>query len=94
MKFIISFLIPLNVLGHPINLLYEGQLKEIKMYAEILSKDYQIPEEIISFHQTENCEAVIAKGKMDICLNKNGDLLVVSADKEFINNSLKAFRTP
>jgi hypothetical protein len=83
-----------SAIASPINLFYEGTSKEAKMYRNILMTDYQIPEELISMKPIRTCEALKAEGKLDLCLKNNGDLLMVSVDRGFINESLKVFQAP
>ena len=64
------------------------------MFKDILMTDYLIPEELITFKITRNCEELKGVGKLDLCLKNNGDLLMVSVDREFINESLKVFQAP
>lgn len=94
MKFAISFLLTLNVYASPIHLFYEGNNEEALMYKEILIKDYLIPEDLIMVRGTRECEKIKPAGKLDLCLKNNGDLYMVSVDREFINESLKVFRAP
>jgi hypothetical protein len=69
-------------------------LEEAQMLQAILMDDYQIPEELILIRETRDCDVIREKGKLDLCLKNNGDLVVVSVDKEFVNESLKVFRAP
>jgi hypothetical protein len=94
MKYAISLLITFNVYASPINVYYEGKSADASVYKELLVTEYQIPEELISVSGTKECEAIKGGGKLDICLKNNGDLLMVSVDSEFINESLKVFRAP
>jgi hypothetical protein len=96
MKSVISLLLlfPLSVSASPIHLFYEGDVADAKMYQDILIKDYQIPEDLILMRKTSQCEGLRSKGKLDLCLKNNGDLLMVSVDREFINESLKVFQAP
>jgi hypothetical protein len=68
--------------------------EDAKIYKTILENDYSIPSELIQVEQIRKCEEVKKKGKLDLCLKNNGDLLVVSVNREFINDSLKVFQNP
>ena len=94
MKFVISFCFCFNVIASPIHLFYEGDMGEAQMLKDILMKDYQIPEELISLKGTRGCDEIKENGKLDLCLKNNGDLIVVSVDRNFINESLKVFQAP
>lgn len=94
MKYVISFFFATSAFASPIHVYFEDKQQEANMYKEILIKDYQIPEELILVKKISECEEVKAKGKLDLCLKNNGDLLMVSVDREFINESLKVFQAP
>lgn len=94
MKFVISLFITVNAFASPIHLYYEEDSSEAIIYRDVLVKDYQIPEELILVKKTSSCELLRAKGKLDLCLKNNGDLFMVSVDREFINESLKVFQAP
>jgi hypothetical protein len=81
-------------MASPIHLYHETNLVEAEMLRTILMSDYQIPEELILIRETRDCDGIREKGKLDLCLKNNGDLVVVSVDKEFVNESLKVFRAP
>ena len=94
MKFVISCLICLNAYASPINVFHEGEGNDAKIYRDILINEYMIPEDLIGVRNTQSCEGMKPVGKLDFCLKNNGDLYMVSVDREFINESLKVFRAP
>ncbi len=95
MKFLISILLTLEVaLAAPINISYEGEREDAQIYLKIFEEDYLIPRELIGLIPAEDCGKVKVQGKIDLCINDNGDLLVVSVDRAFIEESLKVFRAP
>lgn len=94
MKFVISLLFSMNAYASPIHVFYEGQDEDARIYREILVKEYMIPEDLIKVRSTKTCEGMKPEGKLDLCLKNNGDLYMVSVDREFINESLKVFRAP
>lgn len=94
MKYVISFFISVSAFASPIHLFYENESSDALIYREILMKDYQIPEELILMKKISRCESLKAAGKLDLCLKNNGDLYMVSVDREFINESLKVFQAP
>jgi hypothetical protein len=95
MKFVISFLfVSLKLSAAPINILHVKNLKEAEIYRQILVEDYRIPEELILITATQDCDQVKESGHLDLCLKNNGDLRLVSVDREFINESLKVFQSP
>jgi hypothetical protein len=94
MKFVISLLFSLSAVASPIHVYYEGSSLEAKMFKDIMINDYRIPEDLILLKRVYECEVIKAEGKLDICLKNNGDLILVSVDKRFINESLKVFQAP
>ena len=94
MKFVISFLFCTNLYAAPIQVYYETDSHEAKMLKDILVSDYQIPDELISLKKIKECDGIKTSGKLELCLKNNGDLLVVSVDRNFINESLKVFQAP
>lgn len=94
MKFVISLFLSLATHASPINVYHEGNSLEANMYQDILIMDYKIPEDLIAIKSIRECEALKGEGKLDLCLKKNGDLLMVSVDRGFINESLKVFLGP
>lgn len=94
MKFVISLLFSINAFASPIHLFYEGDLNDALIYKDILVKEYMIPEELIAMGSSKKCEQIKGKGKLDLCLKNNGDLYLVSVDREFITESLQVFQAP
>jgi hypothetical protein len=94
MKFVISLFIPLGLLAAPINIVHVKNLTEAEIYRKILVDEYHIPDELIEIKTTQNCNMVKEAGKLDLCIRTNGDLKIVSVDREFINESLKVFQSP
>ena len=94
MKFVISLLITTSALASPIHVFFENEKSEAEIYKSILMKDYMIPEDLIVLKETNKCEGLRPAGKLDLCLKNNGDLYMVSVDREFINESLKVFMAP
>jgi hypothetical protein len=94
MKYVISFFFAIGAHASPIQIYHEGLVEEAHKYKEILINDYFIPEDLILVKGIGSCEQIKGKGKLDLCLKNNGDLLMVSVDRSFINESLKVFRAP
>ena len=94
MKFVISLFISFSACASPIHLFYEGDQENALIYKEIMMKDYLIPEELIKVREALICEKLKPVGKLDVCLKSNGDLYLVSVDRDFVNESLKVFRAP
>lgn len=95
MKFVISLIfICQPVLASPIHLYYETECKTVQSFRDHMTKEYQIPDELITVKIIQKCEDLRAVGKLDLCLKNNGDLFLVSADRDFINESLKVFQAP
>jgi hypothetical protein len=94
MKYVISFFIAMHAIASPINVYYEGKSEDALLYKDLLMVDYQIPEDLIKMKGIKNCDGIKGEGKLDLCLKNNGDLLMVSVDSAFINESLKVFRAP
>ena len=95
MKFVISLLFLTHSLKAlaltPINIFYEGTKEEVLTFKKIMTDEYLIPEELMELHPTKNCNLAESLGKLDLCLKENGDLHMVSVDKQFITKSLKIF---
>ncbi len=97
MKFVISFILlgaMAEAYAAPIQVFYEEEPTRAQMVKDIFTGVYQIPEDLIDLKKTANCDVLKEKGKLDLCLNNNGDLLVVSVDRGFISESLKIFQAP
>lgn len=94
MKYVISFLLPLNLYASPIQIFHESEIERAEIVKEIFIESYKIPEILISLRTTKKCEELKRNGKLDLCLKNNGDLQVVSVDSGFINESLKIFQAP
>jgi DNA/RNA endonuclease YhcR with UshA esterase domain len=98
MKFVINFFalacLSTHALAGPIRVFYEDGPSRAKMVKDIFTESYQIPEDLIVLEEVKKCTDLMVKGKLDLCLNNNGDLLVVSVDRGFISESLKIFQAP
>jgi hypothetical protein len=94
MKFVISFLVTLNAFASPIQVFYEVEPSRAQIVKDILLNQYSIPEELIAVKEIGVCENLKVRGKFDLCLKNNGDLIVVSVDRGFVNESLKIFQAP
>lgn len=94
MRFAISFFLCTSALASPINVFHEGNVHEANMYKAILEREYKIPEELVTVRLIKTCDGLKAVGKLDLCLKNNGDLLMVSVDREFVDESLKVFKAP
>lgn len=95
MKFVISlFFFCQTISASPIHLFYEDKSEDAEIYKSIMMNDFSIPEDLIALKKIDDCEKVKIAGKLDLCFKKNGDLFMVSANREFINESLKVFLAP
>ena len=94
MKFAISFLLCFPVYASPIRIFHEKEQERAAIVRDIFLQQYFIPEELIAMTEVSSCEELNGKGKLDLCLKNNGDLLVVSVDRGFIHESLKIFQAP
>jgi hypothetical protein len=97
MKFVISFLFLLASAAQasrPIIVYYELESTRAHWVKDIFTETYRIPEDLIALKNTTNCLTEKGQGQLNLCLNKNGDLEVVSVDRAFINESLKIFVAP
>ena len=75
----------------PIRVFHEGKPDEAGIVRDIFKDQYAIPEDLIDLRRVMSCEGLKKRGKLDLCLKNNGDLIVVSVDKNFVNESLKVF---
>jgi hypothetical protein len=97
MKFVISLLLILLATpswADPIHIYYENRPSRALLVKNIFMDTYQIPESLIDLREVKKCQELNGGGKLDLCLNNNGDLLVVSVDRRFISESLKIFQAP
>lgn len=98
MKFVISFIAmvftAVNAMAAPIQIFYEQEPVRAEWVKDIFVETYQIPEDLIALKAVGNCDELRERGKLDLCLNNNGDLLIVSVDRGFISESLKIFQAP
>jgi hypothetical protein len=83
-----------NAIAAPIQIFYEQDPMNAQTVKDIFIVGYQIPEDLIALIAVPECAVLSEKGKLDLCLNNNGDLLVVSVDRGFISESLKIFQAP
>ncbi len=90
----LSFLLSISAWGNPIRIFHENESDRAQIVREIFLQEYRIPEELIAMEVVGDCERLKGQGKLDLCLKNNGDLLVVSADRGFIHESLKIFQAP
>lgn len=95
MKFVISLMFFCHsISASPIHLSYEEKTSEAEIYKAIMINDYRIPDDLIVLKKIDDCGKVKAVGKLDLCFKKNGDLVLVSVNRDFINESLKVFLAP
>jgi hypothetical protein len=96
MKYVISYLLLISygAIASPIKIFHEATPDRAALVKDIFTKTYAIPEELIALNEIKNCEELKERGKLDLCLKNDGDLLVVSVDREFVSESLKIFQAP
>lgn len=94
MKYVISLLLTTTVYANPVRIFYEGGPQFAEKIREYLVQQYFIPQDLIGTMRVTECEGLIERGKLDLCLKTNGDLLLVSIDHDFVSESLIIFRTP
>lgn len=94
MKYILLFMMTSPAWASPIKVFFEGEALAAFHVKEQLLKEYQIPEELIEMKEVRACGEEKGQGRLNLCLKNNGDLVVVSVDREFINESLRIFRAP
>lgn len=94
MRFVISFLLVASVHAAPIKVFYEDDSTHAVKVRETLMEEYKIPVDLIELSKVFDCEGLARNGKLDLCLKNNGDLILVSVDRGFVNESLKIFRAP
>jgi hypothetical protein len=96
MKFVTSIILftALPALASPIRIYHEREEGRARVVREIFQQQYFIPEDLIATVEVSDCGNLKGQGKLDLCLKNNGDLLVVSVDRGFINESLKIFQAP
>ncbi|MBA2405702.1 MAG: hypothetical protein H0V66_13075 [Bdellovibrionales bacterium] len=93
-KILALALVTTSAFAAPIQVFYEHEPSRAQMVKDIFTVSYQIPEDLIALKEVAKCEGLNEKGKLDLCLNNNGDLLIVSVDRRFISESLTIFQAP
>ena len=83
-----------NAIAAPIQVFYEEEPSRAQIVKDIFVVSYQIPEDLIALKEVAKCDELDERGKLDLCLNNNGDLFIVSVDRGFISESLKIFQAP
>jgi hypothetical protein len=94
MKFFISMFICTSVLASPIVIFHESNEEDALIYRDLLKRNYYVPDELMTIQIVRSCEKAKGLGKLDLCLKNNGDLLLVSVDVKFVNESIKVFKAP
>lgn len=97
MKFVINAVLMIfsqTISAEPIHIYYENKPSRALLVKNIFTGTYHIPEGLIALREVKDCDQLNGRGKLDLCLNNNGDLLVVSVDRRFISESLKIFQAP
>lgn len=100
MKFISSLLVltlTQACFASPIIVFYETPegLEYANHVKRFLETNHHIPGMLIAMKQTGgNCEEVKSFEKLSVCTKNNGDLKLVSVDKNFINETLIVFQQP
>lgn len=92
MKFVISFFLCASAIANPIRIYHEGDPVFALHLKEALKKDYKIPEDLVDIKTVSACDDLNLKGKLDLCLKSNGDLIEVSVHREFVSESLSIFK--
>ena len=97
MKYAIScycFLLITSLKADPIFIYYESDSQYANEIKNIMTDQYSIPDDMMTLRQVRLCKEIKGKSKLDMCINENGDLNVVSVDQRFISESLKVFKAP
>ena len=98
MKFVINFFalatFATTGMAAPIQVFYEEEPSRAQIVKDIFIDSYQIPEDLVALSEVKQCDELSAGGKLDLCLKKNGDILIVSVDRGFVSESLKIFQAP
>lgn len=91
----VLFILSAKIWATPIQIHFErGQKIEASIYQDLLIRDYKIPEELISLNLVTNCDDRKRRTELELCIKNNGDLRLVSVDKNFIRDSLSVFIAP
>lgn len=68
-------------------------LERAKIVEKILTATYQIPVELIRIRKVEACsDNTIQNAIAHLCINEKGELILLSFNKDMIENSLSIFR--
>lgn len=93
-KFLVLASLATTVVAAPIQVFYEQEPSRAQLVKNIFIESYQIPEDLVALSEVRGCEELDGGGKLDLCLKKNGDLLIVSVNRSFVSESLKIFQAP
>lgn len=92
MKSIISIFLLMNYSYAFFQIDHTNLIKANRVSA-ILVKKYDIPQNMISYRKVGSCKIEpVANAIIHFCINKKGELIVLSQNKIMIENSLKIFR--
>jgi|GEM_PF-5328690 len=91
MKFIISILLLSKAQASLLVIHHENNLQHAKIFKEILTADYQIPENLIEVRETRACEEIVPRKKFELCVKSNEELIVLNAERSFIELTMKSF---
>lgn len=82
-----------NVRADIIRISFDAQNRELaQRVQEQMEREFFIPKDFVSMQERmEPCEKSRESLQWHLCINKNGDLMEVSVDRTFKNETLKVF---
>jgi hypothetical protein len=95
MKLFFSLVFSINIcFGSSLVLVqYESESTDAEYYKSVLMNEYNIPEEFIVLYMIDKkCEEAVKKSRLQFCISSSGNLIIVSADERFINETLRTFK--
>lgn len=96
MKLIFSFILIIKcslTLASMVIIKHENRMENAKIVKEIFQRKYLIPNELIQI-KNERCKEEVLSNYLELCINKKGELLILSSNIKFKIKSLLIFRQP
>jgi hypothetical protein len=94
MKFITSLLFLWSIQAHALIIIKAHKAHQAEIVADIFRDKYHIPNELIEIQTSnEQCRSSDKKIVLDLCINKKGELLLLSLDMKMLKHSFQVFRS-
>lgn len=95
MKLIISLVLILPTHLYAMIQIQSALIEKGQIVKNIFINKYDVPEMLITLNETkENCKMCSKDIAVCLCINKKGELKLLSLDMKILKNSFKVFKTP